>query len=208
MAVIRYRDGKGNIVPLHSIQGDDGNQMYVRFSAYADGTDMSETWDAERNYMGIAFAYRTPTNKADYQWIPMGIEGAARIACGSYVGTGKGGTSNRNTLTFAFAPKVLFLVGDAAVTAYADSSDYDDATPMSVPSLFWVDGITSAKTNSRIQSLDSTTSEKAVSTRYFSVSGNTLTWYASMQFESGTSKVDLQAQMNESGKTYKYIAIG
>jgi hypothetical protein len=69
MAIVRYRDGNGNIVPLRVIQGEDGKQMFVRFSTYADGTDMSEVWDASRNYMGIAFGEVAPTDKSGYQWI-------------------------------------------------------------------------------------------------------------------------------------------
>ncbi len=68
--ILYVRDPKtGKRVPIPAIKGEDGKQMFVRFSAYADGTDMSEKWDAARSYMGIAFALSAPTDKADYQWI-------------------------------------------------------------------------------------------------------------------------------------------
>lgn len=94
MAIVRYRDENGNIVPLRAIKGDNGDQMYVRFSAYADGTDMSEKWDAERNYMGIAFARVAPSNKEAYQWISL-----ADISLGRYAEEGS-------------AEKYLFFVGN------------------------------------------------------------------------------------------------
>lgn len=94
MAIVRYRDENGNIVPLVAIKGDDGDQMYVRFSAYADGTDMSEKWDSERNYMGIAFARVAPSNKEAYQWIAL-----ADISLGRYAEEGS-------------AERYLFFVGN------------------------------------------------------------------------------------------------
>ncbi|MBO4979880.1 MAG: hypothetical protein J6D16_05675, partial [Clostridia bacterium] len=103
------------------IQGDDGNQMYVRFSAYADGTDMSEKWDAERNFMGIAFAYETPTEKEQYQWISL-----ADISLGHYaeegsedkylffVGNGTGEDNRSNALTLD-AEGVMWLLKDLLI---------------------------------------------------------------------------------------------
>lgn len=130
MAVVRYRDENGNIVPLRVIQGDNGEQMFVRFSEYADGTDMSETWDDKRDYMGIAFGYKEPTNKADYQWIrvshfPNGMSldadnnlhvsgeeitfGQAALKAvtskkGKFTGTGSSVTFN-----FDFVPKFIYI---------------------------------------------------------------------------------------------------
>lgn len=80
MAVVRYRDKNGNIVPLRVIQGENGNQMFVRFSAYADGTDMSEAWDSERTYMGIAFGVSAPTQKEGYMWLKLGRDSFGRYA--------------------------------------------------------------------------------------------------------------------------------
>lgn len=95
MAVVRYRDPvTGKLVPLRVIKGDKGDQMFIRFSAYPDGTDMSEKWDAERNFMGIAFNHVAPTDKADYQWISL-----ADISLGRYAEEGS-------------ADKYLFFVGN------------------------------------------------------------------------------------------------
>lgn len=95
MAVVRYRDPvTGKLVPFRVIKGENGHQMYVRFSAYADGTDMSEKWDAERNFMGIAFDHVAPTEKEAYQWISF-----ADISLGRYAEEGS-------------ADKYLFFVGN------------------------------------------------------------------------------------------------
>ena len=68
--ILYVRDPRtGKKVPIPAIKGEDGHEMYVRFSAFADGTDMSEKWDAARDWMGIAFAPSAPTEAAAYQRI-------------------------------------------------------------------------------------------------------------------------------------------
>lgn len=69
MAIIRYRDENGNIVPIRAIKGDKGDQMFIRFSAYPDGTDMVDEWDDTRAYMGYAFGAKAPTDQSGYAWI-------------------------------------------------------------------------------------------------------------------------------------------
>lgn len=69
LAILYIRDENGNRIPIPAIKGENGHQTFVRFSEYADGTDMSETWDDSRDYMGIAFAPVAPTNKSAYQWV-------------------------------------------------------------------------------------------------------------------------------------------
>ena len=131
MSVLRYRDPvTGKMVPIQSIRGDDGNQMFVRYSVYPDGTDMSETWDETMVYMGIALApvNAAPTDKAEYQWIRAS---STKTFKGSYVGTGVSGSSKANSLTFDFAPKVLIItrsigsgVEHAIYNATVDGSGY------------------------------------------------------------------------------------
>lgn len=70
MAILYVKDKNGRRIPIPAIKGENGHQMFVRFSAYADGTDMNETWDDTRDYMGIVFAVDVaPADKAAYQWI-------------------------------------------------------------------------------------------------------------------------------------------
>ena len=106
MSGLFLRDKHGNKIPFPSIKGENGNQMFVRFSAYADGTDMSDKWDSERGYMGIAFAASPPTDKAAYQWIALASIALGRYAeLGSderylfYVGNGTGEDNRSNALT-------------------------------------------------------------------------------------------------------------
>lgn len=45
-----------------------GKNAFVRYSAYADGTDFTETWSAGQNYIGHAVGHDAPVNKEDYEW--------------------------------------------------------------------------------------------------------------------------------------------
>lgn len=115
MAIVRYRDGNGNIMPLRVIRGEDGNQMFVRYSVYPDGTDMSETWDDTMSFMGIALApvNAVPTDKSDYQWIRAS---SLKIFEGSYTGDGVVPSSeNPVTLNLPFEPKLLTINGGETV---------------------------------------------------------------------------------------------
>ena len=102
------------------------------------------------------------------------LGGGARIEVGSYVGTGTYGSSNPNSLTFGFEPKaVLFWSPDNNQTiAYVNGGT----------TIF---GFYQNYSDDR----DSATC---------SLSGNTLSWYAS----------DARCQGNVSGTTYYYTAIG
>ena len=110
MSVLRYRDPEtGKMVPITSIRGDDGNQMFVRYSVYPDGTDMSETWDDTMSFMGIALApvNAAPTDKSDYQWIRAS---SLKMFEGTYDGTGtKSSSDNPVRLELPFAPKLLII---------------------------------------------------------------------------------------------------
>ena len=41
---------------------------FVRYSAYADGTNFTETWSSGKNYIGFAIANTAPTDKSEYTW--------------------------------------------------------------------------------------------------------------------------------------------
>lgn len=45
-----------------------GKSAFVRYSAYADGTDFTETWSAGQNYIGHAVDFEAPTDKTAYTW--------------------------------------------------------------------------------------------------------------------------------------------
>lgn len=116
--------------------------------------------------------------------------GAARVQVGSYVGTGTYGASNKNTLIFGFEPKLVIL---------------ENATGYSGMMLNGID-------YARIQYLAHTQSAFVLSW-----SGNTLSWYCTKAYyangtgaESTTSTTNVSAayQYNQSGATYRYVAIG
>ena len=110
--------------------------------------------------------------------------GNCRIAVGSYVGTGKYGASNPNTLTFDFEPQFLFL--DTGTT--------------------WASTV-----NSRSVPMHFILYRNATSFPTALISGqNTLSWNGnSVSWYYGTSHADgATAQHNAASKTYHYIAIG
>ncbi|WP_294854262.1 hypothetical protein [uncultured Oscillibacter sp.] len=114
--------------------------------------------------------------------------GAARIATGSYTGTGIFGPANLNSLTFGFVPKIVII--------------YRVNLPLRaemVDRLMWYSGLTGV-ISSGGQSQNGTSTNDTVT---FTQSGTTLSWYGSSQF-GYTGK----SQCNELNVIYNYIAIG
>ena len=118
--------------------------------------------------------------------------GIAKVATGSYTGTGVGGENNPNSLTFAFVPKVVMICGDGTQLLYGTSSG---AHP--VFGVLW----------------------DQLSSEYKEISGNryngmqvkatdkTLSWYRAMGVSDDVEEVARQ-QLNTSGKVYRYVAFG
>lgn len=98
----------------------------------------------------------------------------AKIATGSYKGTGTSGASNPCKLTFNFTPKVVMIYGGD--TGYM---------PCAFPYMWG-----SAYMSLQLASYDFLCE--------VTVSGNTMSWYYN----------DAAWQLNASGKTYQYVAIG
>lgn len=107
-----------------------------------------------------------------------------RIATGSYVGTGSYGASNPNSLTFPFEPKFVML------TVQKNAGSGDMFLPMGG---YWQAGFLwhTGTAASRIANTSNIT--------YFNVNKNTLSWY---------STASPAAQLNDSSRTYEYVAIG
>lgn len=120
------------------------------------------------------------------------FDGRVRIASGTYTGTGGYGENNKNSLTFPFAPEVLFLyrVGDIGVvsgTSGAGNSGYYAILPKQVTAfttVVWNNGFGFQDRN------------------YISFSHKTVTWY---MYDSSSKKPE--GQFNASGTTYGYIII-
>lgn len=110
-------------------------------------------------------------------------DGRTKIAAGSYVGTGTYGVNNQNSLSFSFAPKLILIY------------KADETSQMWG---LWSDGA------SRLIILrqSSTTSDR----NNASLVDNVFSWYCPAT-GSGTSTA-AQYQLNVSGSTYNYVAIG
>lgn len=106
----------------------------------------------------------------------------AKIATGSYTGTGTYGSSNPNSLTFVFEPKFIFI------TAYATA--YTNVIQAML-----------ARGQDRLvySSVSNNGGSSYTNKSTLTWSGNTVTWY-NTNSESG--------QLNSSSYTYYYIAIG
>ena len=106
------------------------------------------------------------------------IKDGVKIAVGSYTGTGTYGSSNPNSLTFGFEPKLVFIGAKSQPSANC---------------AFVFNGqITFSRTNS------GGGGDSAVC----SFSGNTFTWYST------SSSWGVDAQMNSANVEYLYFAIG
>jgi hypothetical protein len=113
--------------------------------------------------------------------------GNTRIFYGSYVGTGTYGSDNKNSLTFGFVPKLLIIDdGDRCYTE--NGSAYALARQ-----LLLVNGITSMNVG------------KFYDGGVWQIVNMNITWGATVSwYTSYTARF----QNNQSGKTYKYVAIG
>ena len=111
---------------------------------------------------------------------------AARIATGSYKGTGTSGANNPNTLTFDFEPKLVFIAYNYAVGYDGAYFNYNDASNefiiLTKYKVFRGSGSTNTIGSGMLVKFD----------------GKTVSWYTS-----GSS-----AQGNDSGTNYRYTAIG
>lgn len=116
----------------------------------------------------------------------LSANGVARIETGSYVGTGTTGSASPTSLTFPFEPKMLI------VTRVNPSVNYENQ--FMFERFIWVKGVTEDGGNTY-----GSYGERVE--RHYSTAGNTISWYA-------TPVEAAEAQFNESGFLYHYIALG
>lgn len=116
-------------------------------------------------------------------------DGRAQIAVGSYTGSGSSGSSNPNSLTFSFVPKVLMI----PLFSYPKNLTHYEYN-------LWA-CITSNLTTSYVKGNGLGMHQDGYNLVYGkkSSNGKTIYWY-----NTGTSA----NQFNSSGYTYHYIAIG
>lgn len=115
-----------------------------------------------------------------------------RIASGSYVGTGTYGSSNPNTLTFGFEPKIVIISGYSE----GDASKYQ-GIGFFVRGTKFSSGSATAAVWQNATYPNSQNSANAVTWN-----GNEMSWYTTVNSMLATS------QFNAANSTYTYIAIG
>ena len=113
-------------------------------------------------------------------------EGRALVESGSYVGTGTYGESNPNHLTFGFLPKLIYISAEYpySMSAYGRSEEKN---------MLLMPGISSSYVTYQVRQV-------------VAYNGNTVSWYTL----SSTNNYYPSAvtQLNQSGTTYYYFAIG
>ena len=111
-------------------------------------------------------------------------QGNCRVITGSYVGTGKYGKSSPNRLDFSFTPEAVMITGGS----------------YQATSLFLRPGTGGAANN--------TAGEGSVLVLDWSTYG--LSWYVNGWASGGSvsSGTSAEGQLNESGQTYYYMALG
>lgn len=120
----------------------------------------------------------------EYEYMGIPFENAVSapsIERGTYAGTGKRGYANKNSLSFSFSPAFLIITRDDNSPTPSDGFWFDSAIWTNGAKKFYV---------GRADNEGKNTVE---------LKNNTVSWYAD-----GSASI----QLNESGATYHYIAIG
>lgn len=152
-----------------------GDWEYLQSSNRSAYPDSGTSGGYEYEYLGIPFDNAVT---------------APKIEMGSYVGTGGAyGSGNPNSLTFGFAPKMVFILYRVN---NSDSLGYHHEFVLFFPFAIRTEFLQYGYFLSSSQGMSSND--------FFSkFEGNTLSWY---------SKSSVMTQFNLSGFIYKYIAIG
>lgn len=132
------------------------------------------------------------------------LETNAKIATGNYVGTGTSGSSNPNSITFPFAPKLVIISYGWSISSQGSSTNRT-SLPWQCGALIDVDALSNAiavSYENRGQFAISTALSTVTSARgSISTDGKTISWYA----DDGATPVK---QLNANGYSYFWIAIG
>jgi hypothetical protein len=123
----------------------------------------------------------------------LGLSASAKIATGSYIGTGTVGSANPNSLTFAFAPAFIIIWSEQYYNSQRDQ--IYACAPAIIP-------FASMTTN--VLSYNAVNSSGDIVYQYaaqiaITASGNTLSWYNTFNSTN---------QWNASGVRYYWAAIG
>lgn len=119
-----------------------------------------------------------------------------KIASGTYKGTGTHGVDNKNTLTFPFVPKLVFISTPSTIASGTDYAEYY---------------ATATLVSGSLRGFVSKSTEKSTSNNdiplILSWEGNTLAWY---YINTSTTSTGMTAakQLNYAGAVYNWVAIG
>lgn len=148
-------------------------------------------------YVNSPDSEKYPPDQPDgYVYTKLGQIGmSARLNTGSYVGTGKYGNGNPNSLTFNGKPVIVLVY---PVFEVDGSSSADEASGLSPgdyryweSSFIWTNGVTMMR-------IGGNSWEYNV---YFQQTGKSLSWYL------GPTGSDVSSQLNISGQKYGYTAL-
>ena len=155
---------------------------------------MTKTTNYQLNQWGENDYVKRADFNADNQKIDAAIKAvadgganAARIAVGTYVGTGQCGTEHPNVLTFDFVPKLVLVANAENGITLGDDGAYWQG------SVVWTDGMTTV-------TLAHYTTGWMTSHVTFAQQNKSLSWWV-------TDNRPIN-QLNANGITYFYLALG
>ena len=188
----KYVDCGGLIYKLsESATAKPGPQAYFTLSpAYAVksvevASNALFATSADRN----AYPDSGEVDGYEYEYLGVPLVNAlnpGKVESGSYVGTGVCGKDFPNTLTFDFTPQLVFFYDEVNSYFLSVQGEFTGVVIWAPTKTLYYKG----SSNSEVIG-------------HMDISGNTLTWYII-----STASTNAKFQMNESGKTYHYLAIG
>lgn len=185
-----------------------GNHNTTTYDVYMTATLLRSVIDASETvgYVNSPEENAFPPEADDgFVYASLGQLGERlRIATGSYVGTGTYGANNPITLEFSFKP-MFVMVYDATNMDYVTgfSNDHDGSCSTIIAPL-------GAAQGRRMSDYGYSFSHVVVMTDHFTWGGSSFSWYTTFSINTtvDSSQIDGTSQLNCTGKTYRYVAIG
>lgn len=190
-------DGSDNLVDLIPAPGE----------IYEEGTLLNKaTLLSDETASIFELTSEDPTVNEALKKTGTALSDSVRIASGSYVGTGTYGASHPSSLAFDFEPEVLFVFKGSykpAKVLYKDYFVYESFSNSYI--CFLRGGNSVAVSDTYIETSGGGFFIKGTVTDMpYSMNNGAVSWYFN-----GESETDgPSSQMNDSGITYHYIAIG
>ena len=185
--VVYYPDGESTTSKVFTFRDAHCNDLTNLGGLFAAGAYVKVIIDTVGSY---AYIQNADINK----YIADMINARARIATGSYVGTGTYGKDNPCTLTFDFKPIMVFIY--TSNMGWLFGSDGDTEVTHTLMALH---GAESAQRHSSISA-----GYRGDVFDHFTWGDTSFSWYSyiNSEVEDGT------VQLNAEGATYHYLAIG